>query len=79
MIVKIYGPEPRDEALLAELMKLIPEGAEQVYIRCPVRNPINLRTCQRPGVLEYNASVDNKVFIYATNDAKGVTTMKVMT
>ena len=79
MIVKIYGPEPRDEVLLAELMKHVPEDAEQVYIRCPVRNPMNIRVCQRPGVLEYVASVDNRVFIYVTSDIKGVTTVKIMT
>ena len=71
MKISIYGPMP-DGSAIAELLKHIPADAKETIIQAPPRRAIDLRPCQRPGVLEYAASVDNKLFIHlsqATTDS----------
>ena len=63
MKLSIYGPAPDMKAITAMLTK-IPESAKEVLIQAPLRRAVDLKPCQRPGHLEYTASVDNKVFIH---------------
>jgi hypothetical protein len=78
MKISIYGPRP-DGLAVAEILRHIPEGAKEAIIQAPLRRAIDLRPCQRPGVLEISASVDNKVFIHLSQDRPDSTYKVVVT
>lgn len=69
MKITIYGPAP-DMVAIAEMLKHLPEGAKEILIQAPLRRAVDLKTCQRPGYLEYSASVDNKLFINLSQSSK---------
>lgn len=62
--VFIYGPLPISGEAVEEILKHIPLDAEYAIIQAPPRRALDLRPCQRPGVLEMSASVDNSRFIH---------------
>ena len=63
MKIHIYGPMP-DGLAITEILKRLPADANEVIIQAPPRRAIDLKACQRPGCLEYSASVDSKLFIH---------------
>lgn len=67
MKISIYGacPEP---AMIAELVKHIPEDTKDVVVKSNARNPLGIRPCQHPGVLFMDASLDNKTFLHLQQD-----------
>lgn len=70
--INIYGPaDLLDMMALGELIKHIPVGASEVIVQAAPRRAIDLRACQRPGWLEYSASVDNKTFIHLAQEGEG--------
>jgi len=68
MKLHIYGPAI-DVRAIAEMMKHVPEDADTVIIQAPPRRAVDLRPCQRPGYLEYAASVDNKLFVHLSQSS----------
>lgn len=69
MKIAIYGPMPDGKAIV-EILKRIPADAKETIIQAPPRRAIDLRPCQRPGYLEYTASVDDKVFIHLSQSSE---------
>lgn len=61
--ISVYGPLP-DMLALAELVKHVPPEAKEVVVQAPLRRAVDLRPCQRPGVLEMSASIDNCKFLH---------------
>ena len=67
MKISIYGacPEP---AMIAELVKHIPEGTKEVVVQSHARKPLGIKECQHPGVLFMDASLDDKAFLHMRQD-----------
>jgi hypothetical protein len=68
--IQVFGP-CLDMMALGELIKHIPVGSKEVMVQAPPRRAIDLRACQRPGWLEYSASVDNQTFIHLIQEGEG--------
>jgi hypothetical protein len=62
MKVAIYGKEP-DMLAIAEMMKHVPNDTQEVLFKCPQRIGIDVKPCQHPGWLIYDANLDNTKFI----------------
>lgn len=79
MKISIYSPLGLpDLAALAELLSHVPSDTKEVIVQAPPRRAIDLRSCQRPGHLEYAASCDNKVFVHLSQvTASGPYSVKV--
>lgn len=63
MKITLYGAKPEPDAL-GILLSYIPEDAKEVIVKVNARKPLGIRPCQFPGGLFYDASVDNKLFLY---------------
>ena len=84
MKISIYAPTPEGTELnpdaIAEILRYVPTGTEAVVLQAPPRRSVSLRACQRPGHLEYEASCDNKLFIFLSQPRpNGPYTVKVTT
>lgn len=67
MKITIYCGNTKPESpAIAALLEAVPETTATITIQAPIRRPIDLRACQRPGHLEYVANCDDKVFLHLT-------------
>lgn len=68
MKITFFGARP-EPAMAAEIVKNIPEDAQEVTVMSNARKPLGIRPCQHPGVLFADVSIDNKTFVHLRQDA----------
>ena len=77
MKLKVYGIDV-DMSMLMKLLECVPEGTEECLVQAPMRRAMDLKACQRPGVLEYVASCDNKIFVHLSQPLNQPPTIKIL-
>lgn len=68
MKTTIFGPPNPDWAAIAALLADVPEDVKEITVSAPARRAPDLRQCQHPNALFYDATVDNKVFFHLVQE-----------